>query len=307
LAQRQKAGTLQAGEGARLERVPMLDILCVVPMMVASATASRAPVPVLAPLAIMPAAFDARVGDALKLGLEEAAPLGRPLAWSDHPASWCFLRVAGSQENRDAVPGIAPGGVAGAPAEVPLEHAGVTMIGVDFAPTTARLTHPQLQETLSRLVTDEQRDRVLAGVPNDRPVNVRLFQSAKSLVRVGPKDPGAPQPPDAQTTGSKSGQFNEIRVLLDPLESLVGSDITVRFHAEYEKAAATRGVATNLDTGNAQAFVSDSSGIGLFHMNEPGRWRVDFTAARPAPKGDTADVVLYAATLTFATRAEVPK
>lgn len=313
LARGQKTCTLQAGEEAGPERVTMLDVLCVVPMMVASAVASavasRAPAPVLAPLAIVPATFDARAGDTLALRLEEGTAPGRPLAWADHPASWYFLRVAGSQENREAVPGVARegggGGVAGVPADVALEHAGVTMIGVDFAPATARLTHAELEESLGRLVTDEQRERVLAGVPKERPVNVRLFHSAKSLVRVGPKDAGAPQPPDAQTTGSKSGQFNEIRVLLDPLESLVGSDITVRFHAEYEKAAATRGVATNLDTGRSQVFVSDSSGIGLFHLNEPGRWRVDFTAARPAPEGDTADVVLYSATLTFATRAEV--
>ncbi len=187
------------------------------------------------------------------------------------------------KENRDRAPAgdAAAAGVAGAPITIPLEHPGITMIGADFAPVTTRLTPPELRDLLDISVTAAERDKILKEFPEGKPARVRTIHSAKTLVRVLPPDPAAPIPPDAQTTGSKSGQINEIRLLLDPIESMVGGDITVRLHADSDKAANARAVATNLESGKAQEFIANSSGIGLFHLNEPGRWRLTYAHRAP--------------------------
>src|SRR5690606_35220921 len=129
-------------------------------------------------------------------------------------------------------------------------------------------------------------------LPNDKPIRARLVRGCKTLLHVTPANPAAPAPPDAQTSVSKFGHASEIRTLIDPLNSLVGGDVMVRFHANYDKAARSRAFATNISSGATQEFTADDSGIGYFHMNQPGRWRVQFAAARRAPEGDDTDVII---------------
>jgi hypothetical protein len=281
----------------------MLSVMYLVPLLVARAVAADG-ASSLGPVVLLPARFEARAGETLQVRLRDGADAG--LAWGDHPTTWTFVRAAGTQENRDTLPGADAKDPAGA-ASIPLTTPGATMIGVEFAPRTVRMSREDLDRALQALVTDADRQKVLDAAPQGKPLSVRVTAGAKSLIRVLTPEGTAPAT-DAQTPGSKSGQFNEIRVLLDPLASLVGGDISVRFHADYDKAAKARASATNLDSGKAQPLTSDASGIALFHMDEPGPWRVTFTTARPAPKGDNVDVIVYSGSLTFAaTRTEVSK
>jgi hypothetical protein len=284
----------------------MLDAFLTLPVVAACLLAVPQPAaPSLAPLSLKPAAFEARAGEQLSLRLEGTD--ANPLDWNAHPAAWFAVRAAGTQENTDAEPAAARGG-AGGPIAIQLDHAGVTMIGAEFAPIDVRLTPAQLRAALEPLVTVEELDKTLADLPRDKPSRVRLVRGCKTLLHVAAADPAAHAVPDAQTSVSKFGHAAEIRTLIDPLNSLVGGDIMVRFHANYDKAPRARGFATNLDTGKTQEFVTDGSGIGYFHMHEPGRWQVHFTTVRLAPKGDGADVVIYSASVTFAaTRVEAAK
>lgn len=284
----------------------MIDVFLLLPALLAATAPPAAPPSTLTPLALAPDRFTHRVGDTLTLRL--ATPNGAadaPAPWSAAPVSWFFVRVAGTQENRSAVQPIAD--AQGDLVTIPLGHPGVTMIGIDFAPTVRTLTRDQLRAILDAGVTPSERDRILKALPEDKPVRVRSIRSAKALVQVRGDDPNFV---DAQTTGSKAGLVNEVRVLLDPLTSLIGGDITLRLHADYDKAASTLAHVANLDTGKLQQFTSDSSGIGLFHLTDPGRWRIDFMTTRlPAadPPPD-ADLILLSGTLVFeSTRTEVPK
>lgn len=276
----------------------MLSALFLATLLAVRAGLTLAP-PTPGPLVLVPDRFEVRAGEQIRIGLQGTD--GGALDWGGHPTTWTFVRVAGTQENFDRFPGTDAG-----PARIALATPGVTMLCAEFAPTTLVMTRAELDTTLGTLVTDAEREKVLSGLVADR-VRVRVTAGAKSLVRTLTQE-GSQPAIDAQTAGSKSGQFNEVRVLLDPINSLVGGDISVRFHADYDKAARARATATNLDTGQSQALTSDASGIALFHLDEPGRWRVAFTTARPAPKGDSVDVILYSASLTFAnTNVGAPK
>src|SRR5688572_10593976 len=281
----------------------MIGAFLYVPAMAAYISAAQPSGALPATPVLMPDRFEARVGEQLALALESTARA--PVAWNAQTATWFFVRVAGTQENRDQPP---PAAGAGGSISVPLGNPGVTMVGADFAVTNTRLTLNQLREVLDASVTPAERDKILKELPADKPVRVRTAHSVKSLVRVLPADPEAPIPLDAQTTVSKSGQFNEIRMILDPLNSLLGGDISVRLAADTDKAPRARLFATNLESGKMQDVVADGSGIALFHLREPGRWRLAFTTARRLTGDETADVALYSASVTFAAnRTEVPK
>lgn len=235
---------------------------------------------------LTPDRYTAAVGDEVRLTVQAAQePPPGPLSW---PAdTWFFVRVAGTQENRDDAP------IAAEAQAVPwrLAHAGVTMFGADFEPVVETVPG----DRFARLLTE----RTLVAAPPDlaarASVRVRHVRSAKTLVTVGAPGPAAP---DAATAVSKAGQAVEIRPLFDPTQTPVGSDLPLRMYVNGDALAKPRVVATHAAGAAAILGDGDRSTLNL-RLSEPGAWRVEFHHAVPLSGDPDADWVLYSATLTF--------
>ncbi len=248
-------------------------------------------------LYLVPRAWSATVGENLSLSTLVRAPDAErptPAPWPERIA-WFFVRVAGTQENRDAVEPAPDEAGARAAVVWPAAHAGVTLVGLDAAEEIVTIA----SESLSR-VAGAAGDATLAErfarstAPEAR---VLLCRSAKTLITV--RDGAGAVAREAQPATSKSGQRVEIRPLFDPTLARVGSDVAVRVYAGVEEARGARVRATCEATGRTQEFTTDAKGIGLFHVEQAGAWRVEFTRVR-APIGEEAgEWVFESATLTF--------
>lgn len=187
---------------------------------------------------------------------------------------------------------------------VPLAEANVNLVGLDQTPVVSTLTNAEWRA----FVTDHlSAEAVPARFANAAQVRLRHIASQKLLLRVAP----AAQPDDAPgatpvlrpsaIATSKTGLRADLRPLFDPTAAGIGSDIPLWFYADGIKCSGARVIATHRDSGQTATFTTGHGGNVCFHLSQPGVWIVQ-AAYVSEEAGPGADLTLYTATLTFATR-----
>lgn len=204
--------------------------------------------------------------------------------WPADRVEWLFVRGSGRQANRHDVQPDQPGGES---VTVRTSANGVTMIGLDLAPTIESHSRDVLMKSLATLTAEPP------SLPNRVQIRVRRIESLTTLVRVEPLGGHAP------VATQKSGQRVEIRALFDPTMATPGSDVPVRVYYEGGGAGGIKIHAECLDGGAATQVIADRSGIAYLPITHTGVWRVQAHAAASAFEGSGADVILHSATLTF--------
>ncbi|MBU0640937.1 MAG: DUF4198 domain-containing protein [Planctomycetes bacterium] len=243
---------------------------------------------------LAPQSYRAQTGQQISLGIVQGGPVSvQRASWPTEQTSWFYVRVAGTQQNRTRVQ---PADGHGTNVLVPLEHAGVTLIGLDSTPEVVEIAASQWRSFLARRSAPGAEPHRSKGTGTADKVRVRRVASAKTLVRVGTTSGEVTHSATAQ---SKTGQPAEIRPLADPTMATVGSDLPVRAYIDGGKKAGVRVLATNVAEGKTCEFVTDQTGAGFFRVSHPGAWRVEFHHAEPTINDPQADWVLYSATLTF--------
>ncbi|MBL8879238.1 MAG: DUF4198 domain-containing protein [Phycisphaerales bacterium] len=244
---------------------------------------------------LMPESFAVgpRAPAALHIEARRAAKLV-VVDWPKDRVRWFFARGGGTQENRDSVETLA--GEAKVVA-FPIANAGATAIGVDFKPRIETWDMPAFRafaET-SLAPTDIKPERQPA--PDAQSLRVNRIETMKTFVR-GIADGPMPDTENSTTVLSKTGQSAEIRLLADPLNAALGSDIPIKAYVRGDKRAAARLTATSLADGAAQTMTTDPTGAAHFTLNRAGKWVIEFHSAEPDADKDT-DWTIYSATLTF--------
>lgn len=238
---------------------------------------------------LTPSKYGAVAGESIALRVEQGGGLDlSPTAWPTDQVEWFMVRAAGTQENRR---NPATGGGQADTLSVPLPHADVNLIGVDFKPVLTRMPGRALRKLLARLSSADA-----GAVPLNANVAVRRVESAKTLVRV--LSTGG-KPTHSATAQSKTGQAAEIRALADPTMTPVGSDLPIRVYAQGSKRAGVKVRVSSVTAGTTREIVTDPSGVALFRITHPGVWRVEFRHVERAEHDPDAEWVIYSGTLTF--------
>lgn len=238
------------------------------------------------PFFLHPSTFDAAPGAAITLradNLDGAKALEAP--WPG-TIRWLFVRSPGFQENRSQSDAPRP-----APGEgfvsITLEHAGVTLVGLDLPSRT-------VDWPVERLPLPAGAGAGATEVPASGTVPVRLVESAKAILRVGL------DAADSVAT-SKAGQAVEIRPIMDPASTPVGSDILLRAYINGDAVKNATITATNTGAAQTQEIKLSPTGAGFFRVSAPGLWRLELTQARALEGDADAAWTVYSATLTFQT------
>lgn len=221
-----------------------------------------------------PSTFQADRGDDVSLSLRDSQ--GVDAGWPDDGMTYFFVRVAGTQENRDQLATRQDGGPSWT-----MQHDGLAVIGIDLKPREVEMSGAQLGA-----LSD-----AAGGVATDDVVTVTHVESFKAYVRVG--DLRGAQ----ESATEKTSLQVDLRTLMDPSAMRAGSTLAFRAYVEGRSAAGANVVATHLATGERRADVADDSGIGHVVLDQPGAWRLEFHDLRP-PKDDDG-WRLYSSTLTF--------
>lgn len=187
---------------------------------------------------------------------------------SEFPAApaWFFVRLAGTQENRDATNATAPspdGTLA-----LPLPLAGVALIGLDLPTETSEWD----AQTFTTFAQSAGRHDLCPTTPST--VEHRI--SAATIVRISNEANSAGNAPSDPTATSKAGLAAEIRPLMDPSALGVGSDLPIRIYIDGDAVAAARVSATHEATGTIINAATDSKGIATVRIDHAGKWTIRF-------------------------------
>jgi len=204
--------------------------------------------------------------------------------------SWFFVRLAGTQENRDSTNAPPPNPDGTLP--VTLALSGIALIGLDLAPETMQWD-PETFAAFAKSCGDG--DRCPTGAST---VERRI--SAATLVRVSADADGEAE--SDSTAMSKAGLAAEVRPLMDPTVLGVGSDLPLRFYIDGEAIIAVRVTATHKATGTTRSSVTDAKGMAFFRIDHAGPWTVEFhtLAALTAPTDPNPVWRATSGSLTFA-------
>lgn len=187
----------------------------------------------------------------------------RARAWpTSDQVSWLFVRVSGTQENRDAST-VGHADADGAMRIMP-GAGGTALVGVDLVMT---------QEEWS--AAEANAFALKCGQENacfKESVHVRHAVSAATVVEI------AHEPGDASSNHaamSKSGLATEIRALMDPV-LIRGGDCAFRVYVggDAVPGALVRGV--HAKSGAVHTVRADRKGIAIINVDAPGEWRIEF-------------------------------
>lgn len=244
---------------------------------------------------LMPDSFAVRPRESVALRMETRRDTSSTgVDWPKDRVRWYFARGGGTQENRDAIDTV--GGNARIVAQ-PVENAGTTVIGIDFKPViepwdaTAFRIFAEKSLSPSEIKPERQ-------PPSDaKLVRINRIETAKTIVRAA-IETGPPRDDGATTALSKTGQSVEIRLLANPFDAALGSDIPIKTYVRGDKRGGVRAIATCLADGASQAMITDPTGTAHFTLNRAGKWLVEFHTAERSDSNE-ADWTLHSATLTF--------
>ncbi len=244
---------------------------------------------------LTPGHYTARVGDTLPVRITQgAAARATPVAWPAADLKWFMIRGGDTQQNHHAVnPSPSDPQVV----NVPLQHAGVTLIALDADRVETAVDSNALQQFIADHIAPAQIPAEFKHVTASDLPRIRRVVSSKTLVRVSSAD-GESGPPSEMAI-AKTGQRAEIRLMIDPTYTKVGSDIPIKAYIDAGGAGKVQFQATHVPTGKTQTFIANQGGAGYFRMSDAGEWRVEFHDIRPARKDPDADWLLSSATLTF--------
>ncbi len=188
-----------------------------------------------------------------------------PAPWPTTPeVRWLFVRVSGTQENRDAT-NLGEVDVDGARRVMPAA-AGTALVGVDLQ-TTLEEWSPEDASEFGRLSGN-------SSFCQHDPISVRHSVSATAVVKIEPSAADA-RPISNHASMSKSGQSAEIRPLMDPT-LIQGGDLAVRVYVGGEAVAKAQVRAVHATTKTVQTVQADSKGIAVVNVDLAGDWRIEF-------------------------------
>jgi hypothetical protein len=197
---------------------------------------------------------------------------------------WLFVRVSGTQENRDAAN---LGNVDADDARrVMPAAAGTALVGVDLH-TTLETWPPDYANAFARRCGND----VLCLQES---ISVRHSVSASTVVEITPSPHDAARPTSNHAAMSKSGQQAEIRPLMDPTK-IQGGDLAVRVYVGGEGVAGAVVRAMHAATGAMQTIKADGKGIAVVNVDRGGEWRIEFHTL--VPLGESWQAT--SSTLTF--------
>ncbi len=240
-----------------------------------------------------------------------------PEPWPENSCRWFFVRVAGTQENRDSIPALpvlptpiiadpAPGAAPSAPANnQPGSSAiwsfttpGTAMIGLDLRPTIESVEAEDFRKFLEAHAAPSCL-ALLDAHADDEPLRIKRLESTKAFIQVLDAQGQRVEAGASETPASKSGQHVEVRTLMDPTAAAIGSDIPCRVYEKGDAVAGGRLIATHVATSVAQSIIADAKGIASFRLSDSGEWRLEFHHAEALKDSPEAPIVLYSATLVF--------
>jgi hypothetical protein len=241
---------------------------------------------------LVPDSYRVAVGAPVNLALQSAAT-GAPLTWDDARISWSLARVMGTQENSDRAPRADPDGK---PGSVRIKTDGAAVVGVDFKPRVITMDAAALRKFAHDKGDSEVPDSAQGAQ------NVRLVESAKTIIRAGKAEDG-----QSVNISEKTAQLVEIKTMFDPSGVGIGSDIPVSVSAPGGKVKKPRVFATHIASGEVQEVHASENGVVSFRLSRAGAWRVEVYHLAAAAKtekevpdeGPRPDWVLSSATLTF--------
>lgn len=207
-----------------------------------------------------------------------------PAPWPADRAEWLFVKGSGRQTN---LHDVAPDNAADQSVTIRSSANGVTVAGLNLRPMVETHARETLAKTLPSLVNDPP------TLPDRETIRVRRVESLTTMLRVEPHGGNSP------VATQKTSQRVEIRALFDPTAATPGSDVPVRVYDDLGGASGIKIHAECLEGGAATIVTADRSGIAYLPITHTGVWRVQAHAAKPAPPGSDADIVLYSCTLTF--------
>ena len=244
---------------------------------------------------LKPADFNGRVGGQVKLQFYSGRFTDAKAAdWPRERVDWLFIRVAGTQRNLEKRQ-AAPASPRVQFVQLPLEHAGTTMIGTDV--TTP--TQPMPPRDFSKLLEKTANPTAYDGQPRpggNNAVRVRHVDSSKTLIRVGG---------DREHSGhsgvatSKSGQVAEIRLMADPARTPVGSDLPFRVYLHGSPKAHVTVIATSAAANTTVELTTNASGFAHLRVTSEGPWMLDCWHAEAATAEPDVDWITYRSTFTF--------
>lgn len=262
---------------------------CSIALLILAAAAAVAAQP--ATTFLTPGRHALGVGESVELRfVAGAAKDAQPTPWPSDEVTWMLVRGGPMQENRHEV---RPARAGDDYVPVPVQHAGVTVIGVDRRPAIFELPAAELRSYLKDIVSPSPATRNLAEVPADKKVRVRHVASAKTLIRAGNDTVGS------ALAVAKTGQAVELLPLLDPTVAPPGSDLPLVTYIDGGKVSGVQVQATHVATGKTASFFSDAGGSGYLPLSVAGVWRVVLQHAEPLVGDPGADWAIYTATLTF--------
>lgn len=242
---------------------------------------------------LKPHGFRIEHGSEIKLTVSTGTPAkSQATPWPTEQIEWFYVRVAGTQENRDTVK---PAAQDQDSISWPAEHVGETLIGLDTKPIVQNVTPEELKKLLADANTASSNKITATATP--QPLRLAIVESMKTIVNVVRDGASARSLP---VSVSKTAQAVEIRLLADPLRTRTESDLPFRAYVNGVKLPNARVFATN-PTGVRVEVKTDRMGIGNLNVTQAGVWLLEFWHVRPATGDEKAkfDFLAHHATYVF--------
>lgn len=228
----------------------------------------------------------------LKVGSVGAEGAIQSVPWPESQrVAWLFVRVSGTQENRDAQT-LGSIDADGARRVMP-GAAGVALVGCDLVPSSEMWTADQAN-AFARVCGEEDlcfKDNIL--------VHHSISAACLTQVAAAPGDQARFRSNTAAT--GKSGQASEIRPLMDPL-AIEGGDLAFRVYVGGEAVPRAAIRAVHVESGVVQSVQADAKGIGVVRVDLPGAWRLEFHTITAIPDSQVESWQATSCTLTFSAR-----
>lgn len=224
-----------------------------------------------APVELSATAMTAKDPMALRLRAIQPDHTAITIPWPEKESiRWLYIRVSGTQENRDST-NLGQPDSDGAQRLMP-PAPGTALIGLDLR-TTADMWSADQANQFAQLCRSE---------PHCFQDSIRVLHtfSATTIIPIGANPTEPSLNPNNTAATSKSGQASELRPLMDPT-AIRGGDLALRAYVSGEGVAGATLTAVHIPSRTVQTVHTDAKGIGIINLNQAGPWRVAFHTLHP--------------------------